>query len=64
MRRGVWKLLRSGSGPDALYDVVSDPGEEADLAGRHPDVRAELAARWAEVAAGLLPYPRSGRRGS
>jgi len=64
VRRGAWKLLRSGSGPDALYDVVSDPGEEADLAGRHPDVRAELAARWEDVAAGLLPYPRRGRRGS
>jgi arylsulfatase A-like enzyme len=64
LRRGPWKLLRSGSAPDALYDVVADPGEEADLASRHPDVVAQLAARWEEVAAGLLPYPqRRGRRG-
>jgi arylsulfatase A-like enzyme len=67
LRRGSWKLLRSGSAPDALYDVAADPGEEADLAGRHPDVVSELAARWDAVAAGLLPYParpptRGGRR--
>jgi arylsulfatase A-like enzyme len=67
LRRGRWKLLRCGSAPDALHDVVADPGEEADLARQHPDVVAELAARWEEVARGLLPYPqrapmRGGRR--
>jgi arylsulfatase A-like enzyme len=63
LRRGRWKLLRSGSAPDALYDVVADPGEGADLAGRHPDVAAELAARWEAVAADLLPYQRPPGRG-
>jgi arylsulfatase A-like enzyme len=67
LRRGPWKLLRSGSAPDSLYDLAADPGEVADLAARHPDVVSELAARWDEVAAGLLPYPqraptRGGRR--
>jgi arylsulfatase A-like enzyme len=67
LRRGPWKLLRPDSAPDALYDLTADPGEEADLAARHPDLVAELAARWDEVAAGLLPYPqraptRGGRR--
>jgi arylsulfatase A-like enzyme len=68
LRRGRWKLLRSEPQPDALYDLVADPGEEADLARQHPDVVAELGARWEEVAAGLLPYPprapgRGGRKG-
>jgi hypothetical protein len=56
-------LLRSGSAPDLLYDVVADPGEKADLALRHPDLVAELAARWDEVAACLLPYPARAPRG-
>jgi arylsulfatase A-like enzyme len=66
LRRGRWKLLRSASAPDLLYDVVADPGEKADLALRYPDLVAKLAARWDEVAAGLLPYaaraPKGGRR--
>jgi arylsulfatase A-like enzyme len=63
LRRGRWKLLRSRSATDALYDLVVDPGEEADLARERPDVVAELAARWDEVATGLLPYPqRDGKR--
>lgn len=59
-RRGPWKLvlpadgasLSEGAAPE-LYDLASDPGEQHDVAGDHPEVvrdlealaRRELAAR-------------------
>ncbi|WP_018656702.1 sulfatase-like hydrolase/transferase [Actinomadura flavalba] len=56
LRRGRYKYLRAGSA-DALYDVVADPREQANLAVREPEVVRALAARWTEINAGLLPYP-------
>lgn len=58
LRRGRWKYLRA-SGTDALYDLGSDPREQANLAARRPGLLRELAARWEEIDAGLLPYPSS-----
>ena len=44
LRRGPLKLIRSidPPGPTELYDVYSDPGELRDLAGRSPELDAEL----------------------
>ncbi|TDC94246.1 twin-arginine translocation pathway signal protein [Actinomadura sp. 7K507] len=56
LRRGRWKYLRA-SGSDALYDLRSDPREQANLAARNPGVLKDLAARWEEIDADLLPYP-------
>ncbi len=42
--RGRWKGIRTGA-PDApieLYDLESDPAEEIDLAGRHPEIAAAM----------------------
>ena len=42
-----WRLVRG----DELYDIESDPGQERDVADRHPDVVARLRAaheRWWE----------------
>ena len=52
IRRGRWKFIHSAPDPDQLYDLVADPGEQDNLAGRadHADVvaglRAEVAQRW------------------
>ena len=39
--RGPWKYVRSGA-EEALYNLAEDPGERADLAGRHPELVREL----------------------
>ena len=45
----------------ALYDMLADPGQTTDVAGRHPDVRKRLAAaydaRLTEVTASGLALP-------
>lgn len=33
IRRGAWKFIGRPGGPDELYDLASDPGEERNLAG-------------------------------
>jgi arylsulfatase A-like enzyme len=38
-----WKLLRTGDGPFALYDLEHDLGEAHDLASERPDVVRRLA---------------------
>jgi arylsulfatase A-like enzyme len=55
LRRGKWKYLRLSTS-DALYDVEADPREQANLAARHPEIVAELRARWEQINAGLLSY--------
>ena len=55
LRRGRWKYLRS-SNTDTLYDVVADPREQANLAGRKPALVTELRTRWEEINQTLLPY--------
>lgn len=41
VRSGRWKLLVDG-GQHFLFDVPSDPGERADLAGQHPELVRRL----------------------
>ncbi len=40
-----------------LYDLTADPTETTDLAGRHPDVVAELAAAWERAAWANRVFP-------
>ena len=49
VRRGNWKAVRLGvsenpRAPIELYDLATDPGEERDVAARHPDVVREMDA--------------------
>ncbi|MCH2161133.1 MAG: arylsulfatase [Phycisphaerales bacterium] len=55
IRRGDWKLVNaSGFGKELeeaprqleLFNLRDDPGEQADLAGKHPEVVARLAAEY------------------
>ncbi|MFF0378093.1 sulfatase-like hydrolase/transferase [Actinoplanes missouriensis] len=55
LRRGKWKYLRLSTS-DALYDVEADPREQANLAAKHPQIVAELRAKWEQINAGLLSY--------
>jgi arylsulfatase len=56
--RGSWKALwmppPNGTGGWQLYDLASDPGENFDLAARHPELLAELTAGWDAYAAESL----------
>ncbi len=52
IRRGRHKFIHSPADPDQLFDLVSDPGELANLAGGPASAgltgafRREVAARW------------------
>ncbi|BEL02476.1 sulfatase-like hydrolase/transferase [Actinoplanes sichuanensis] len=57
LRRGRYKYLRlTATGADALYDIETDPREQADLAARQPALTAELRTRWEQIDAPLLRY--------
>jgi arylsulfatase A-like enzyme len=43
VRAGQWKLLVDG-GQFLLFDLLADPGERQDLAGRRPDLVVKLRA--------------------
>ncbi|MEM9141818.1 MAG: sulfatase [Bacteroidota bacterium] len=46
IRAGDWKLIHYWEdGRDELYDLNSDPGEQTDVAEKHPDLRSELATQ-------------------
>ncbi|RYP81485.1 arylsulfatase [Nocardioides guangzhouensis] len=57
IRSGRWKLVRKHDGDWELYDIERDRAEQHDLSGRHPDVVADLAARYDAWAArcGVIP---------
>lgn len=48
VRSGKWKLIETGDGKGGkshqLFDLVADPGENTDIAGREPGVVGRLAA--------------------
>lgn len=64
MYRDQWKIVSNHEPGRAfiddvweLYDIVADPAETTDLAAEHPDLVAELAARWHEEAWHNTVYP-------
>ena len=58
IRLGTWKLVREYPHDWELYDLQIDRTELNDLAAQHPDVVADLSARWQEWAdrVGVLPW--------
>jgi len=46
VRRGDWKALARGRADWELYNLADDRTETVDLANRHPEKTAELAALW------------------
>jgi len=42
-RTGGWKLIRAGDGKEELYNLLSDPHEQRDLADNDRENRARLA---------------------
>jgi arylsulfatase A-like enzyme len=55
-RIGRWKYVQQGSA-DHLYDLGVDLGEKTDLREREPTAFADVKARYAAWAAGMLPRP-------
>jgi arylsulfatase A-like enzyme len=55
-RIGRWKYVQQG-GEDHLYDIAVDLGEKTDRKAREPAVFADVKARYAAWAAGMLPRP-------
>lgn len=53
LRQGPWKLIAGkkadGKPSGQLYNLDEDIGEQVDLAGRHPDVVAEMSATLAKI---------------
>jgi arylsulfatase A-like enzyme len=47
IRKGKWKLVKIAlmPGKRELYDLEADPGEQENVADKHPDVLNELEAR-------------------
>lgn len=54
VREGKWKWFRTYDNAPQLYDLADDPGEKTDLAAKHPDVAARLAAASTEWNRGLV----------
>jgi len=52
-RHSNMKLLREQGKADRLFDVVNDPGEQTDLAAKHPELVQTLGAKLEEWLAGL-----------
>lgn len=51
VREGKWKYVRDTyAHEDELYDIEADRGENVNLAAQHPDIVADLKAKWHEWA--------------
>ena len=47
MRVGRWKLyLEPKNGVECLFDLLEDPQESTDLKAQHPEIHADLKARY------------------
>ncbi|HEY6166566.1 MAG TPA: sulfatase-like hydrolase/transferase [Verrucomicrobiae bacterium] len=56
VRRGDWKILRERNATVwQLFDLRHDPGEKEDLAGRRPEIVADLGAAYEAWAAQVTP---------
>ncbi len=60
IRRSRWKFIRYRTGEEALYDLVADPGELANVVTSHPDradeMRASLLALEASLGDGFYEW--------
>lgn len=45
------------AGPWQLFDMETDPGQQRDIAGAHPDIGKELAARYEAWFVDMNPSP-------
>jgi len=50
---GDWKLIETGDGKRALFNLAKDIGEEQDVAGEQPEVLKALGAKLDELKKGL-----------
>lgn len=57
LRSGNWKYLRIRDN-EFLFDVVADPHERANLAGKQPELLAKLRAQWEAWNAEMLPITK------
>lgn len=69
VRDARFKLVRSGDGSEALYDLAGDPDEETDVGARHPETARRLRDRldaavdaWREWEDGERPITDEERR--
>jgi len=53
IRDGAWKLIRHADRPAELFDLSQDVGEQADLAGRYPEITRKLFKELFEWETGL-----------
>ena len=59
IRKGPWKLVRSGeTRPWELYAIVDDPTELNDLSEKHPEKVRELGELWEKEAKRTYIYPK------
>lgn len=59
-----WKAVRYADGPWELYNQVTDPAEQKNLAGRHPDRLATLVTKWDSHFASFPPPGSANAAGS
>ena len=62
VRKGKWRIMRVlENDPWQLYDLVADPGEKTNLAGKYPQIVEDLALEYTKWA-GTLPGPSGKHR--
>ena len=58
-RVGQWKYLKDQDG-EYLFDLSSDPGEKADVRGKHPDIFERVKLQYLIWRSQMLPLPAAG----